>query len=230
MWEISLALGVRHGVDTIGLKLGGGSDDGGVAALLAIGHGFSDRLEWAVPLPAFAYRGGEAGRFEWIPKAGLIGFSFGSAKSTGTFLAGTVALGIDLRFWLSSGSTLQLQLWGLSGFQTKATLDVPAHGLRNWDANAGAGYSYLANDTVTLNVGVFFSQHVLDENAFPKSNRQWRPRLQVGSLIPLAFHSLPLVRVHLGEVVSLDGYAGITLDLAQRATEETYMLGTTFIW
>ena len=39
-----------------------------------------------------------------------------------------------------------------------------------------------------------------------------------------------VVKVHLSDVTSLDGYAAVEYDFASKLVHETYMLGITFIW
>ncbi|MEL6190290.1 MAG: hypothetical protein AAFU79_37185, partial [Myxococcota bacterium] len=54
--------------------------------------GLTDRWHWAGPLPAFVYRGGSHGGFEWLPWAGALNWS--------SFAGLEVGLGADFKWWL----------------------------------------------------------------------------------------------------------------------------------
>jgi hypothetical protein len=51
----------------------------------------------------------------------------------------------------------------------------------------------------------------------------WAPFPWLGS------RSLPLIRVHLSDVASIDGHAEVTFDSELRV-RETHLLGASFIW
>lgn len=230
MWEIAFALGVQHGVKAAGLQLGD-DDQSDVGGLFRVAHGFSDRLQWQLPLPAFAYRGGDAGGFEWIPWGGLLGFKVSGGTQAGVMTLGHVAAGVDLRWWMGSLASVQLTLGAASNFQTaEHHASRYAFGPTTWQVGALLGYSYFAGEAVTLSIAAGYAQYVLFEGGLPQSREQWQPLLLLGSVQSVALRQLPLVRVHLGDVVSLDGYAALTFDFAHHSTEETYMLGATFIW
>jgi hypothetical protein len=133
-----------------------------------------------------------------------------------------------MRWYLTPRSSLNLGVRTSSEYRyTGAT---GSEGLDSWPYAVSAGYSHTLADAVTLNVAIQFNQYLFDDGEFASAVRARRPTVQLGGVQARALRPLPLVQVHLSDVTSLDGYAGIAYDFDEDKLEETYMAGASFVW
>lgn len=186
--------------------------------------GLSDRWQWAGPVPAFAYRGGNSGDFEWVPWGGLasVGISVGD---TGTTVSSDLGLGIDVKWWHGPRQGL------VAGIGTRHRLDIDLEGSselerpRLWEGFVAVGYTYTAGDIVTLHLGLRYQHHLFWDGGIPDGEFRQAAGVGLGSVQDLGIRPLPLVRVHLSDVFTLDGYAAVDFDLGTETFQETYLLG-----
>lgn len=239
MWEIQAALGVDH---TTFSQSGLSSSEGEATLVmpLRVAVGLTDRLQWILPTFAVAYRGGEHGGVEWIPWGGLMSWSLGYTPIEGTIVDGRLGLGFDLRTWLSPRSSLDFGI-GLStpfsSFRRAACEDRDCEGepgvqppfqlVRN---RMGVGYSGTIADTVTLGIGAGLAHNVLYARGAPEGAAEHDVEVSIGSVLMRGMRPLPLARVHLGDVFSIDGYASVGYRFGQQTRTESYMIGATWIW
>jgi hypothetical protein len=186
-----------------------------------LAYGITDRLAWAVPFPALAYRFGTEGRVEVIARAGLTSPGYSSREG----YLGTLDAGLALRVWTAPGQSI---IADTSANDYLATSPEDYPGSRDYLRLFGAvGYSWTIKNTVTLNLAV-------GANAFFYSNRGGASPLptqygnvQLGSIQTLGFRDLPLVEVHLAKSFSLDGFASWSFNPAAGTFQDTYKGGFT---
>ena len=240
MVEIQAALGVSHTTfDQPGF--GSSSADSKLVLPLRAPWGVTDRLQWILPTLAIAYRGGEHGEVEWIPWGGLLSWSLGFSSIEGTMFDGRLGLGFDMRAWLSPRSSLDLGIGLTTPFSTHrravACEDAvckeepgtqPAfHLVRN---RMAIGYSSTIADTVTLGVAAGLSHNLLFDRGGPEGAAEHDVEVSIGSVLMRGLRPMPLVRVHLGDVFSIDGYASVGYRFGQKSRTESYLLGATWIF
>jgi hypothetical protein len=190
----------------------------------ALTWGITDRLSWAVPAPAFAYRFGGPDTFEVVPRAGLA--SIGFSRMSG-FL-GTIDTGVALRFPTSADQSLILEGIARSPFSIHtADGQEPAQRPTLWRLGAAVGYTWLVWNKVGLALGAGFSgDALLDPN--DGAARRSPSEVSFGSLLSLGYRPLPLVQVYLADRFSLDGYGAWSVSLRDGSLRDTYLLG--FSW
>lgn len=240
MVEIQAALGVSHSTFS---QSGFGSSGAGDGLILpARGTwGLTDRLQWILPTAAIAYRGGEHGGVEWIPWGGLVSWSLGYSSIEGTMFDGALGLGFDLRAWLSPRSSLDFGVGLTTPFSTHRRVgpcnDIRCEGepgrqrafelVRN---RVMAGYSVTVADTVTFGIAAGISHNVLFDRSGPEGVGEHDVEISLGSVLMRGLRPVPLVRVHLGDVFSIDGYSSVGYRFGQELGVESYMIGGTWIW
>ncbi|EYF06398.1 caspase family protein [Chondromyces apiculatus] len=240
-WEIQAAAGVNH--STFSRPGFSSSPDADTSFALPVqgAWGITDRLQWVLPTLAIAYRGGEHGGVEWIPWGGLLSWSLGYSSIEGTILDGKLGLGLDLRFWLSPRSSLDFGIGLTSPFSSYNRVTACAHVdcspergfqpafdlVRN---RMMLGYSATVADTVTLGLSAGLSHNLLFGRDLPRGAPEHDVEVSVGSVLMHGLRPVPLVRVHLGDVFSIDGYASVGYRFGQRALTESYMGGATWTW
>lgn len=233
-WRMATALGVRHHT-SFDAGLGIASNGSKVATSFAFSRGITDRLEWVVPTIGFAYRGGEAGDFEWIPWGGLIGWGVGYSSVEGGIFEGNIGAGIDTRWWQSKRTSLNFSFGVASRFRYSSKPVLTASGWiapKTWRNKISVGYSYAVEDVVTLNVALGLGRNFLAEGELPPlgwSDNDQRVAVSIGSTQARALRQLPLVQIHLRDDLSLDGHVIISISPEHRVAE-TYMLGVTRTW
>jgi co-chaperonin GroES (HSP10) len=77
---------------------------------------------------------------------------------------------------------------------------------------------------VTISAGATIAHGNLDDRADRCT------AVALGSGLPRGLRQLPLIQIHLGQVVSLDAYANIAYSLDDGSVTETYQLGATIAW
>ena len=233
MWDIEFALGVAHERPVGGVTVGQDSPDrqsSEFTATSTFAHGFSDRVQWLVPTLALAYRGGEHGRFEWIPAGGMIGWGVGKSAMSGWILTAVLGARLDLRFWFSPRSSLELGAMAISGMYWESDGEERTAAPETWNGLLPLSTTHTLADTVTLSIGAAYGQALLWGGELPDSD-ELDARLLIGSVGSIGFRPMPLVRVHLSDVVSLDAHARVAFDLSgENRITETYMGGASFIW
>jgi hypothetical protein len=233
MWDIEFAAGVAHESPAGGVTLGNNGaerEESEFATSFTVVHGFSDRVQWLVPTLALAYRGGEHGEFEWILGGGMIGWSVGKSAMSGWILTAMLGARLDLRFWFSPRSSLEVGAGVLSGMYWESDGEKRSAAPETWTGHLPVTTTHTLADTVTLSIGAAYGQALLFGGELPPAD-DFDPRLVVGSVGLIGFRPMPLVRIHLSDVVSLDGHARVAFDLqGESRVRETYMLGASFIW
>ncbi|HEU4406275.1 MAG TPA: caspase family protein [Polyangiaceae bacterium] len=242
-WELRLALGTSTGRSSFGANPYATRGEPGLerspAAVASLAYGLTDRLSLQVPVPALAYRFGQAGSFEAIPRFGLtsLGYVLGGG---GNPLLGTLDAGVAARAWVAPDLSLIATASADWDWQiTTAKADLPDDGYRRGERlnlRAGLGLSWDVNEHVTLALGVGLSGSlaVVDEavpltlsgtNDFVRGTRE--TAVLFGSVQALGYRPLPLVQVHLSRKFSLDGYASVGVDFEGRLRDR-YLAG--FTW
>jgi hypothetical protein len=223
--EIRLALGVSTGEQHIGssLYVSGGQKVGPLsrdfAALGALTYGITDRLTWAVPVPAFAYRLGTEGAFEVIPRAGLSSIGYGSIDG---FMA-TLDGGVTTRAWLTP--RLSLVSHAFASWQWRPNPAPPSTASRLLDLGASGGLVWNVDDRVTLGFGVGWSGTARVATLPP--GVATASQIDVGAVQSLGYRPIPLVQLHLTRGLSLDGYASVSVDLRDGSIRDRYLGGFT---
>jgi hypothetical protein len=210
------------------LALGAGVDspasDVEIEGLFALNYAITDRLVWAVPLPAFSYRWGETGRAELIARGGIRGIGYSSIDG----VIGTLDAGLTGRVWLTRG------------------LSLLAHGSSDWDFQTGPreeglpsqtdvltvlgnlGFSWHLSDAFTVSPGAGWVGEVRVREATPETPLD--SELAFGSLQSLGYRPLPLVQAHLSPSFSLDAYAAWTVSLRDDPGRQLYLAGFSWVF
>ncbi len=236
--EIRLALGVSTGSRSFGTGLyatpGRDNLERSLAGVWAATHGITDRLSWAVPVPAFAYRFGTEGSFEVIPRAGLTSIGYSNVEG----VIGTVDAGLGTRVWLTPNASL------ISNASTDwdwliRTSDVAPTSRRSdvLTLRASVGFSWNVGDRVTLAMGLGMSGPVVVhrtpqtpyEIALGYSPSYPPTTALVGSIQTLGYRPLPLLQVHMSKRFSLDAYASFGVDLRNGTLRDRYLAGFTWV-
>jgi hypothetical protein len=245
-WEVQLALGADQQARRRADGSRGGRWEG--TGHLQLNYAITDRWQWIILTPAVAYRGGDAHGFEWIPWAGMTGWQIQSNSLNRTTFHGTAGLGGDFRLWLDRKQSLLCNVGLISGFLLGRghpfDLDTPAKPapdyvpqrhpdaspFQSWRALAAVGYTHSVGRWITVAFGVHFHQRLLLHGAIPANTMERQTLIGFGSVQSVGLRHLPLIRAHVSDVVSLDGYASLTYVTAVRLTEQTYLAGATFTW
>jgi hypothetical protein len=246
MWEIQAALGVQHLSRSSGVNFSGGDGKSSdVAGALQVVYGITDRWQWVIPTVAAAYRFGDISGFEWILSGGLLGWSLGYSSIEGTVLSGVVGATIDGRWNLSTRSSLNATAAFWSDFRWHsekgcAPGDAAAckeedsrHAPDSWRTEVNFGYSHTLFETVTMTFGVGVQQNLLYRGKLPDvgaSSKDYNLGLNFGSIQARGLRKLPLVRIHLSDVFSLDADVSFIYLFSEEKFSETYMAGATWIW
>ncbi|MBK8014458.1 MAG: hypothetical protein IPK13_24300 [Deltaproteobacteria bacterium] len=209
------------------LKAGDDSAHGEhVSVLLHWSYAISDRLQWSVPTAAFAYRGGDPGGFEWIPYGGLTRWGIGTTSDQPFLFSGILKAGSDFKLWLGRHG----------GFVFGAAVGSPLRlsrrpeVLSSWGLRAQAGYMFTISERVSFGLGARYFQFFVAGGHWPTDGSEVEPVLTLGSVVALANRTFPLVRVHVTDLVSIDGYASASIDLHTGRMDRSLMLGSTFTW
>lgn len=195
---------------------------------LTFTYGITDRLSWAAPVPAFAYRIGNEGSFEVVPRGGLTSVGY---SSIGGFI-GTVDLGVATRAWLTPSLSVVSNGVARWDFQTgTAALDPPLH----MAASLGLVKTIL-DGRVTLALGAGWLGDVrLTQPRAPDPQSTSTPLhsasgFMFGSVQKLGYRPLPLVQVQLTRRFSLDAYASWSVDARTGDVRDRYLGGFTYAY
>lgn len=213
-WELRLALGARLDSPASDLELEG---------LFALNYAITDRLVWALPLPAFSYRWGEAGLADLIARGGLRGIGYSSIDG----VIGTLDAGITGRVWLVRG--LSLLVYGSSDWEFQTGPMEAGEPSRSdvLTVLCGLGFSWHVSDALTLSPGAGWVGDVRVRDAAPDTALD--NELAFGALQSLGYRPLPLVQVHLSPSFSLDAYAIWTVSLRDDPGRQFYLGGFTWM-
>lgn len=250
MQEITSWLGVDHGAKP-GLVLP--TDDNFQFGMIAP-RGLTDRLQWLLPSLAFAYRGGEHGGLEWIPRGGLVGWGIGYDTINGLLLQARLGLGFDLRYWVSPRSSLDLGFGLSSGLRwtqnhpdglvaTPRAVDASSSLTQpetprwipptTWRSALSLGYTYTLSEVVTFHIAVAVAQNHLTSGDFVSPT--WLGEdaalaIGVGGVQSIGLRSLPVVRIHVRDWFAINLDAAVHIVPSRHAIVETYLAGASFIW
>jgi hypothetical protein len=174
-------------------------------------------LQWAVPVPAFAYRFGDPGSLEIVPRLGLTSIGYSSVER----VIGTVDAGVAVRAWTNSAQSVLAAAYGASRFAGRPAVGSGAP--TTWDVITSLGYLWTIRNTVSLHLGAGI------EGEFGNSARANRTAtIVVGSVQSIGYRSLPLVAVHLSERFSLDAYASWAINVRTGDVRDRYLGGITW--
>jgi hypothetical protein len=225
-WELRLAAGISSGparmwgpglYDTGTVNPSDTSIQRSFAASGGLTYAITDRLQWAVPVPAFAYRFGDPGRWEIVPRLGLTSIGYSSIEG----IIGTVDAGVAARVWTNSAQSVLAAAYGSSRFEGNPTVGTGAP--TTWDVSTSLGYLWTVRSTVSLHVGALL------EGEFGGSTPLDRPAtIVIGSVQSIGYRSLPLVAVHLSQRFSIDAYASWAMNIRTADVRDRYLAG--FTW
>jgi hypothetical protein len=172
-----------------------------------------------------AYRLGEPGRFELVPRVGVDPFTL-AANGWPTFLA--LEADLHARWWLSGSSSLHLRLGTRHPFPVHWDKVDPDSVLVSYNGPAlRFGYSITMAETVTLGVGLSVQHRptrVPDDYPLPAGlDRDELARGRFYVSLGGTATGFPLVSVHLNETWNLTADAG--LDITTSAVDTHYSVG-----
>jgi caspase domain-containing protein len=231
-WELRLGLGVTTGrVRDFGAPLFSTTAAEAppltreLAAVGSFTYAISDRLEWSVPLPAFAYRFGTEGELTAIARAGMTAFGYSSIDG----VLGAVDAGVGVRGWLGPGISLLGAIssdWAFGNEQRERVLAL--HG--------NVGLIWNVTDRVTVAVGAGYTGGValfdptLDGLAGVTYTLQdpVADGIVIGALQSLGYRPLPLLQLYLTQSLALDAYATWLINLETGDVRDRVLGG--FTW
>lgn len=230
-WSLQLALGQSQTDYDAGLKLGSSSSSQ-LAGLASLRYGLSDRLTWAIPTLAFAYRFGDRGGTEIIPYGGITTWGIGYSSIEGWIGQLGLGAGAALRWWADpdtavnvTGSIGSTARWAqndgeIDGFDA-------SFGPTTWGAAATVGLTHHLTRRVALNVGARGAAVPIASGDVADT---LEPTVEVGSVQSVGLRALPLVEVKLTDGVSIDGHASLGYGVADGTRTSRLLLGSTFTW
>ena len=236
--EIRFGIGVSTGNRSFGTGLytppGEDSLERSLAGVLALTHGITNRLSWAVPVPAFAYRLGTDGSFEVIPRGGVTTIGYSSPEG----IIGTVDAGLATRTWLAPNVSIISNASADWQWLIK-TQDGPPMSRRSdvLSLRASAGISWNIGDRVTLAMGLGINGPAIVQRT-PRTPAEiavgFTPTYPsatalVGAIQTLGYRPLPLLQVHLTRSFSLDAHASFGIDLRNGTFRDRYLAGFTWV-
>lgn len=223
-WDLAFALGVDHANGSTPQM---GVTDRSVTGTFGLFYAITDRLEWAAPLPVFAYRLGDMAALEWIVWGGLAGLGVAYSSSTEGYVASIFNAGLDMRWWNTAHSSVN----GRFVLRTDYLQHFDGAGATTTSAEASVGYSHTLNDAVTINISLTLRDHILDDWQYDGTFGSQGAKdlvLTVGSAMNRGLRPLPLLQVHLTDTFSLDAYAAVSYGVGNNVINDTYMAG--FSW
>ena len=212
-WELRVALGAR--LDS--------ASDLELEGLFALNYAITDRLSWALPLPAFAYRWGEAGVAELIARGGLRGIGYSSIDG----VIGTLDAGVAGRAWLTRGLSLLTYASSDWEFQTGPRQVGQPSRSDVLTVLGGVGFSWHVLDVLTLSPGAGWLGDVRVRDTALESDLD--SEIAFGALQSVGYRPLPLVQVHLSPTFSLDAYAIWTVSMHDDPGRQFYLAGVSWI-
>jgi hypothetical protein len=231
-FEIRLALGASVGPSTAyGSSLydpGATADrplERSFAATGAVTYGLTDRLQWAMPLPAFAYRFGDPGGVEIVPRAGLTSLGYSPVEG----LIGSFDAGVGVRVWTAPRQSFIASLAGTSRFSARTSdTQLPSRPPSAWSVTPIMGYTLTLGNVVSFHPGLGASFPIGFEGVEPSRTEQTSASLLLGAVLSLGYRQLPLVQVHLSQGFALDAHATWSIDLRTGDVRDRYLAG--FTW
>jgi hypothetical protein len=175
----------------------------------------TDRLTWALPALAFAYRFGERGGWEVVPDGGVFGFGYSSVE--GFILQPGAHLGV--RRWLAP----DLALAASAGGYTQLT---GLGGRQPWSFSGTLGISHTVADAVTFNLSVGVYTNFL----FMRGELERDTGVSFGSVQNLALRPLPLLEWHLGHGFALDLQAQVANSLSRTRWSYSSVVGLSYVF
>jgi Caspase domain len=232
-WEVGLVVGVRHArVIDPGVRYVSGAGD--LAGVFRAVHGLAPRWQLALPL-ALAYEGGAPDGWQWSPWAGLPALGTSHTEAAGAVATVVVGAGLDVGRAVStrvklgaSAALLGIYDWTLG---PPPACDASSNGCPSPPprrgselAQAAAGLSFRPVDGVSLGFGLSLASTLHTAGAAVGSDRI----VAVGSVLRQGLRPQPLVRVQLGEALTLDLHVVVSYAFATGTLAETYLGGASF--
>ncbi|HTA21334.1 MAG TPA: caspase family protein [Polyangia bacterium] len=229
--ETQLALGVRHApVIDPGLRLGEGGP--GAVAILRVAMGLGHGLQLMAPL-ALGYGGGDRQSWEWVVWGGQPVLGLGRTDAAGTIVTGLVGGGGDARRWVSAHATFNASVSALGSYEWTSQPASVRHGLDTWSVQLSGGVTAFVSDAVSLSVGAAVGHDVFTSGElapWDRADANAALVLGVGSVQRRGLRTLPLVRIHLSDRLTLDGHVAVAYLPATKAIVETYLAGATALF
>lgn len=174
----------------------------------------TDRLTWALPLPAFAYRFGDRDGWEVVPAGGLFGLGFSSVE--GTIVQPGLHLGVRRRL------RSDVALTANAGAVTEASNLRP---FRSWQLDGAFGVSRTVVGTVTFNLsaGAYHHRH-------PNPSLTSDTGLRLGSVQRLALRNLPLLEWHVGRGLAVDLHVRVERSFSSSRWRYSSLGGLTYVF
>jgi hypothetical protein len=227
--ELQVAMGVRHApVIDPGLRVGEGGP--GAIGILRASYGIGGGWQLMAPL-AVAYGAGDRFAWDWVAWGGLPTLGLGRTDAAGTIVSGLLGAGFDLRRRIGAHTSFNASVAALGAYSwTSRSAD---RSLDTWTAQITGGFSRFVSDAVSLSLGASMSTNLVqDGDVAPLPGDDPRAGLVfgVGSIQRRGLRPLPLVRVHLGDRLTLDGHVAIAWLPATDRIVETYLAGATVLF
>jgi len=226
--ELQVAGGIRHApVIDPGLRLGEGGP--GAVGILRASYGIGGRWQLMAPL-ALARAAGDPFAWSSVTWAGMPTLGLGRTDASGTIVSGLAGAGFDARRALGTQTTFNASVAVLGAYSWTATAAAPGrHAFDTWTAQLTGGFTRFVSDAVSLSVGVSASHNLLREGDVAPWGDDPRGGLVlgVGSIQRRGLRPLPLVRVYLGDRLTLDGHVAVAYLPATTSVVETYLAGVT---
>jgi hypothetical protein len=171
-------------------------------ALFSFSYGITDRLTWAVPVPAMSYRFGTAGALEVIPRGGMTSIGYSSIEG---FL-GTLDGGVAMRGWV----TPALSVIASGAVDYEFDTSTPRYrGVLTLHGDAGVAWEPIPSVALHFGAGVAVPHREVESmDPIPLSTT-----FSFGAVQQLGYRALPLVQLQVTHSLSLDGYASWAVDL-----------------
>ena len=244
-WNLQLGAGFRRArVFDPGLGL---NDIGpGVAGIFRAVYGLTPRWHLALPL-AFAYAGGDARSWRWVPWIGIPALATGNTAAEGFIVNGHAGLGLDLVRPLGrtvdlalGGAGLGLFHWALGPIgpcdksQASCPTDVswasrPPRGI--WTGQLSVGLGWYPSASVSLHLAVGAADTLYNDGvvAPTPANPVSDIIVAVGSLQSRGLRPLPLLRIQINDATSLDLSAVASYSRVSRTIGQTYMAALSWL-
>lgn len=195
------------------------------AATGSVTYALTDRLQWALPFPALAYRFGDAGGVEIIPRAGLTSLGYSPLEG----LIGSLDAGVGARVWTAPRQSFIASLGAVSRFSARTSdAQLPSRPPSAWRVMSTLGYTWTLGNVVSFHPGLGASFPIGFEDVASSPTQQSSSSLLLGAVLALGYRQLPLVQVHLTQSFALDAHATWSIDLRTGDVRDRYLAG--FTW
>lgn len=200
-----------------------------VSGITSFTYGITDRLSWAMPVPAFSYRFGEEGAFEILPQGGAIALGYSSLEA----FVGTLDAGVTTRAWLTPSLSLVSNAYADWNFSTDPAGE---QGSRRGDfLSLGASLGLVrplfdGRLTLALGAGWVGAARLVSAAALRDPVATPSGAIVFGAVQAFGFRPLPLASVQLSRRLSLDAYASWSVDLRTADVRDRYLGGFTYAW